>query len=93
MCLPLIETWSCKVYTCFNVLHSLTIICAYVLDLLTWILKFMLCLFLKLIRKIGHIGIDVKCREMFVGIVLVSPHETITRPLGSPKGLTACVTI
>ena len=92
MCLPLIETWLCKIYTCFNVLHSLTIICAYVLNLLTWILKFMLCLFLKLIGKIGHIGVDVKCREMFVGIVLVSPHETITRPLRSPRGLKACVT-
>ena len=92
MCLSLIETWLCKIYTCFNVLHSLTIIYAYVLDLLTWILKFMLCLFLKLIGKIGHIGVDDRCSEMFVGIVLVIPHETITRPLGSPRGLKTCVT-
>ena len=91
MCLPLIETWSCKIYTCSNVLHNLTIICAYVLDSLTWILKFMLCLFLKLIRKIDHIGVDDRCSEMFVDIVLVSPHETITRPLGSPRGLKTCV--
>ena len=42
----------------------------------------MLCLFLKLIRKIGHIGVDDRCSEMFMGIILVSPHETITRPLG-----------
>ena len=33
-----------------------------------------------------------KSSVMFVGIVLVSPHETITRPLGSPRGLKACVT-
>ena len=92
MCLPLIETWLCKIYTCFNVLHSLTIIYAYVLDLLTWILKFMLCLFLKLIGKIGHIGADDRCSKMFVGIVLVSPYETITCPLGSSRGLKACVT-
>ena len=92
MCLPLIETWSCKIYIYSNVLHSLTIICTYVLDLLTWILKFMLCLFLKLIGKIGHIGVDDRCSLMFVGIVLVSPHETITRPLGWPRGLKACVT-
>ena len=51
----------------------------------------MLWLFLKLIRKIGYLGVDDRCSEMFVGIVLVSPHETITRPLGSPKGLKACV--
>ena len=82
MCLPLIETWSCKIYTCSNILHSLTIICVYVFDLLTLILKFMLCLVLELIRKIGHIGVDDRCRVMFVGIVLISPHETITRPLG-----------
>ena len=92
MCLPLIETWSCKIYTCFNVLHNLTIICVYVLDFLTWILKFMLCLFLKLIGKIGHIWVDDRCSEMFVGIVLISPHETITHPLGWPRGLKACVT-
>ena len=89
MCLPLIKTWSYKIYTCSNILHSLTII--YDLDLLTWILKFMLCLFLKLIGKIGHIGVDDRCRVMFVGIVLISPYETITRPLGSPRGLKACV--
>ena len=52
----------------------------------------MLCLFLKLIGKIGHIGVDDRCSEMFVGIVLVSPHETITRPLKSLRGLKACVT-
>ena len=80
------------IYTCFNILHSSTIICAYVLDLLTWILKFMLCLFLKLNGKIGHKGVDDRCRVMFVGIVLVSPHETITRPLGWSRGLKACVT-
>ena len=68
------------------------VICAYVLDFLTWILKFMLCLFLKLIKKIGHIGVDDRYSEMFVGIVLVSPHETITRSLGSLRGLKACVT-
>ena len=92
MCLPLIETWSCKICTCSNVLHSLTIICAYVLDLLTWILKFMLCLFLKLIGNIGHIGVNDRCSEIFVGIVLVSPHEIITRPQGSPRDLKAYVT-
>ena len=52
----------------------------------------MLCLFLKLIEKIGHIGVNDRCSEMFVGIVLVSPHETITRPLGSPRDLKVCVT-
>ena len=52
----------------------------------------MLCLFLKLIGKIGHIGVDDRCRVMFVGIVMVSPHETITHPLGWPMGLKACVT-
>ena len=92
MCLSLIETWLCKIYNCFNILHSLTIICAYVFNLLTWILKFMLCLFLKLIGKIGHIGVDDRGRVMFVGIVLISPHETITRPLGWPRGLKACGT-
>ena len=51
----------------------------------------MLCLFLKLIGKIGHIGVDDRYSLMFVGIVLVSPNETITYPLGSPRGLKACV--
>ena len=51
----------------------------------------MLCLFLKLIGKIGHIGVDDRCSLMFVGIILVSPHEIVARPLGSPKGLKACV--
>ena len=27
---------------------------------------------------------------MFVGIIAVNPHETITRPLGGPRGLKAC---
>ena len=49
-------------------------------------------LILEIDWKVGHIGVDVKCREMFVGIVLISLHETITRPLGSPRGLKACVT-
>ena len=52
----------------------------------------MLCLFLRLIRKIGHIAVDDRYSEMFMGIVLVSPHETITHPLGLPRGLKACVT-
>ena len=47
----------------------------------------MLCLFLKLIGQIGHIGVDDRCSEIFVGIILISPHKTITRPLGSPRGL------
>ena len=38
-------------------------------------------------KGIGHIGIDVRCRVMFMGVVLISPHETITRPLGWPRGL------
>ena len=38
-------------------------------------------------KGIGHIGVDDRCSEMFV-----SPRETITRPLGSPRGLKACVT-
>ena len=45
-----------------------------------------------MIKGVGHIGVEIKCREMFMGIVLISPHETITRPLGWPKGLKACVT-
>ena len=36
----------------------------------------------KLGVYIGHIEVDDRCRVMFVGVVLVSPHETITRPLG-----------
>ncbi|MFW4371524.1 hypothetical protein ACMBCM_04320 [Spiroplasma sp. K1] len=27
---------------------------------------------------------------MFVGIITENPHETSTRPLGQPRGLTAC---
>ena len=53
----------------------------YDFELLTYF-EAMLCYLLKLIGKISHIGVDDKCREMFVGIVLISPHETITRPLG-----------
>ena len=45
-----------------------------------------------MIKGVGHIGVDDRCNEMFVGIVLISPHETITRPLGWPRGLKACVT-
>ena len=30
--------------------------------------------------------------RIFVGIVLVSTHEIITRPLKTPKDLNACVT-
>ena len=47
---------------------------------------------MKLIKGIGYIGVDDRCSEMFVGIVLISPHETITRPLGWPRGLKAYVT-
>ena len=43
-------------------------------------------------KGIGHIGVDDRCRVMFVGVVLISPHETITRPLGRPRVLKACVT-
>lgn len=28
--------------------------------------------------------------SMFVGIITENPHETQTRPLGQPRGLTAC---
>ena len=52
----------------------------------------MLCLLLRLIGKIVHVGVVGRCSVMFVGIVLVSPHETITRPLGSLRGLKACIT-
>ena len=45
-----------------------------------------------MIKRIGHIGVDDRCRVIFLGIVLISPHETITRLLGWPKGLKACVT-
>ena len=40
-----------------------------------------------MIDVVDDIGVDDRCSKMFVGIVLVSPHETITRPLGSPRGL------
>ena len=46
-----------------------------------------------MIKEIGHIRVDDRCSIMFVGIVLVSPHETITRLLGSLKGLKACATV
>ena len=44
-----------------------------------------------MIKGIGHIGVDDRCKVMFVGVVLISPYETIIRPLGSPRGLKACV--
>ena len=54
---------------------------AYEFELFTY-LEAMLCQLWKLIKGIGHIGVDDRCRVMFVGVVLISPHETITRPLG-----------
>ena len=52
----------------------------------------MLYLFLELIRKIGHVGVDLDVVEMFVGIVLISPHKIITHPLETSMGLKACLT-
>ena len=64
---------------------------AYEFELFTYF-EAMLCYLWRLIKGIGHIGVDDRCRVMFVGVVLISPHETITRPLGGPRGLKACVT-
>ena len=53
---------------------------------------FMLYLFLKLIRKIEHVGVELGVVKMFVNIVLINPYEIITRPLGEFRGLKAYVT-
>ena len=54
---------------------------AYEFELFTYF-EAMLCQLWKLIKGISHIEVDDRCRVMFVGVVLISPHETITRPLG-----------
>ena len=42
--------------------------------------------------KIVHVGVVGRCSIMFMGVILVNLHETISRPVRPLKGLKACVT-